>query len=198
MTHIFTVAAAVQSFIESKGWSFCFIGGLALQRWGDPRHTQDVDLTLLTGFGEEEPFVDALANRFKPRFPDAVAFALQRRVLMLSDETGVPVDVALGALPFEQASVRRSSLFRTAGNLQLRTCSAEDLVVHKVFAGRPKDWLDVENILIRQNSKLDLGLIEAELKPLLELKEDSASLPELRRLKTKIDRSLTNLRPDVS
>jgi hypothetical protein len=193
MTHIFTAAAAVQSFIESKGWGFCFIGGLALQRWGDPRHTQDVDLTLMTGFGGEEPFVAALAARFKPRYADAVAFALQRRVLMLVDEEGVPIDVAFGALPFEEGSVQRSSLFRTAGNLELRTCSAEDLIVHKVFAGRSKDWMDVEGILIRQNSRLDHGLIESELKPLLELKEDAASLSELRQLKAKIDRALRDL-----
>ena len=30
------------------------MGGVALQRWGEPRLTQDVDLTLLTGFGDEE------------------------------------------------------------------------------------------------------------------------------------------------
>lgn len=36
---------------------FCFIGGLALLRWGEPRTTRDTNLTLLTGFGGEERFI---------------------------------------------------------------------------------------------------------------------------------------------
>jgi len=42
----------------------------------------------------------------------------------------------------------------------LTTCSAEDLVVHKVFAGRGLDWGDVERVLIRQHGKLNLHQAE--------------------------------------
>ena len=47
MNELIRVAADVQGFCESRRWRFCFIGGLALQRWGEPRETVDVDLTLL-------------------------------------------------------------------------------------------------------------------------------------------------------
>ena len=57
MIEIFRAASELQTVCESQSWEFCFIGGLALQRWGEPRETVDVDLTLLTGFGGEEPFV---------------------------------------------------------------------------------------------------------------------------------------------
>lgn len=50
----------MQEFYRSQDWRFCFIGGLAVQRWSEPRVTDDVDLTLITGFGTEEPFIDAL------------------------------------------------------------------------------------------------------------------------------------------
>jgi hypothetical protein len=33
---------------------------LAVQRWGEPRITLDVDLTVLAGYGGERPFIDAL------------------------------------------------------------------------------------------------------------------------------------------
>jgi hypothetical protein len=62
---VLAAAGEVQSFCKSQGWRFCFIGGVALQRWGEPRLTQDVDLTLLTGFGNEEKFVDALLKEFR-------------------------------------------------------------------------------------------------------------------------------------
>jgi len=44
---VIRAAAELQAFCESQQWQFCIIGGLALQRWGEPRETADVDLTLL-------------------------------------------------------------------------------------------------------------------------------------------------------
>ena len=54
MNPVFEAALEVQRFLQERHWRFCIIGGVALQRWGEPRATVDVDLTLLTGFGEEE------------------------------------------------------------------------------------------------------------------------------------------------
>ena len=54
MNGLYEAALEVQSFMQRRGWRFCIIGGLALQRWGDPRVTRDVDVTVLTGFGDEE------------------------------------------------------------------------------------------------------------------------------------------------
>ncbi|MFM9969142.1 MAG: hypothetical protein ACKVQK_12180 [Burkholderiales bacterium] len=50
---VFGAAQEVQIFLRRSGYSFCFIGGVALQRWGQPRFTLDVDLTLLAPFVEE-------------------------------------------------------------------------------------------------------------------------------------------------
>jgi hypothetical protein len=54
--------------------------------------------------------------------------------------------------------------------------------VLKTFAGRDRDWLDVDGILVRQGQRLDCGLILRELKPLVELKEDEAAIPRLERM----------------
>jgi hypothetical protein len=59
----------------------CLIGGLAVQRWGEPRATQDVDLTLLAPLGEEKRSIDLLLRRYKGRDANAREFALARRVL---------------------------------------------------------------------------------------------------------------------
>jgi hypothetical protein len=39
MKDLYEIAAKVQGFLASQQWKFCFIGGLALQRWGEPRLT---------------------------------------------------------------------------------------------------------------------------------------------------------------
>jgi hypothetical protein len=179
---LFDAADQVQTLCWQEKWAFCFIGGLAVQRWGEPRLTRDVDLTLLVGFGDEHRFVDRLATRFDARVDNLLDFARRTRVVLLRTAEGVPIDVALGALPFEERSVQRSSDWRVDTSMLLRTCSAEDLVVHKVFAGRDRDWADLGGIVARNGSRLDRQLIEEELDPLLELKDDPAAMERLNRL----------------
>src|SRR5437667_11294786 len=111
MIHLPGVVAAaedVQAFCQRHHWGFCFIGGVAVQRWGEPRLTQDVDLTLLTGFGKEEQFIDLLLGAYAARRADARDFALSHRVLLLRTASGVDVAVALGAFPFEDRSGQRA------------------------------------------------------------------------------------------
>jgi len=179
---IFAAALEVQAFCEARTFRFCFIGGLALQRWGEPRLTQDVDLTVITGFGCEPAYADHFLSAFAPRIPDAREFALRHRVLLLLGRAGIPLDVALGAMPFEERAVDRSSPFPVAEGISLRTCSAEDLIVFKAFAGRAQEWIDIEGIAFRQYRRLETDLIWQELSPLLELKEDDQTGPRLRRL----------------
>jgi hypothetical protein len=187
---ILAAAGEVQSFCDRRGWRSCLIGGIAVQRWGEPRFTQDVDLTLLTGFGDEECFVETLLRELPPRRPDAREFALRHRVLLAQTRGGVSVDIALGALPFEERCVGRASTWRLDGGTSLRTCSPEDLVVHKAFAGRELDWSDVERVLIRQHGKLDWNLIRDELAPLLEIKGAVEAMDKLGRIRATVERRL--------
>ncbi|MFH1176963.1 MAG: hypothetical protein V1750_06110 [Acidobacteriota bacterium] len=60
MNPIFTAALEVQGFCQAHGWRFFFIGGIAVQRWGEPRLTQDVDISIVTGFGHEGEYADEL------------------------------------------------------------------------------------------------------------------------------------------
>ena len=188
---VFQAAEEVQAFCTKQGWRFCFIGGLALQRWGEPRLTQDADLTLLTGFGAEESFADRLLAHFAGRRVDTREFALRHRVLLIKTDTGVAVDVAFGGVPFEERSVERASPWLWTTGHTLTTCSAEDLIIHKVFAGRDRDWGDVESVLVRQHVKLDLSLARRELKPLLELKGQPESMTKFDGLVATVTRRLS-------
>jgi hypothetical protein len=184
VNRIFEAALEVDQFCRAKAWSFCIIGGVAVQRWGEPRGTQDVDLTVIAGFGGEEAFVDALLAAFSPRRADARDFALRSRVLLARATNGTPLDVALGGLPYEERAAKRSTDFEVAPGQTIRTCGAEDLVILKAFAGRERDWIDLERVAVRQAGRLDERLIFRELEPLLELKgapEAAARLREILR-----------------
>ncbi len=185
MNSIIAAALELQSFCSSRKWDFSIIGGLAVQRWGEPRNTIDADLTLITGFGREEEFVDELLTKFVTRRPDARDFALQYRVLLLQASNGIPLDIALGAMPFEVRSVERATAWQVANDASLITVCPEDLIVHKAFAGRPRDWLDIEGVLVVSGDSLDWQLIEYELRPLIELKECPEAFDQLMHLKQK-------------
>lgn len=140
-------------------------------------------MTLLVGWGNEEPFVDELLSHFTARIDNAREHALQHRVLLLKHPNGTPLDIGLGGLPFEERAVQRATYFSLTSELGYLTCSAEDLIVHKVFAGRPQDWVDVRSVLVRQGTRLDLMQIEEELVPLLELLEIPERLEQFNALR---------------
>lgn len=181
MNGLFAAATEIQDFCHDRQWRFCLIGGIAVQRWGEPRQTRDVDLTLLTGFGGEAPFIQELFASFEGRFPDAAAFARDHRVALLQSSAGVGLDIALGALPFEERAVARATDW-TIGDVVLHTCSAEDLVVHKAFAGRAQDWIDIEMVVARQGGLLDTALVLNEAVPLLEVKQATDDRDRLKAL----------------
>ena len=182
MRDLFHLANELQSFCRARHWRFCFIGGIALQRWGEPRLTGDVDLTVLTGIGGEAGYIEEFLSAFTGRTPDAAEFARRSRVLLLRSEKGIPIDVSLGALPFEERVVERATVYRFLADTRLDTCSAEDLIVLKAFADRSRDWTDIEGILLRTGDQLAWDTVEIELPPLCEAKEAPHVMPRLRAL----------------
>ena len=99
------------------------------------------------------------------------------------------MDIAFGVLPFEERCVEQASDWELSPGIVLHTCSAEDLVILKAFAGRPRDWIDIESVLVRQGRSLDWRQILGELKPLLELRETPENLDRLQQLRSKVDKS---------
>ncbi len=182
MNPLFVAAVRVQEFCTKRNWRTCYIGGVTVQRWGEQRQTKDGDLTLLTRFQNEEHYVDEILSGFRSRREDAREFALRNRVLLIEDTSGIPFDIALAGLPFEERTVERATPWKLESGDHLITCSAEDLIVHKAFAGRNRDWADIERILQRQGKRLDFKLIFEELRPLLELKEEPENEERLRKL----------------
>jgi hypothetical protein len=179
---VIAAALELQERLLEIGLPYCFIGGIAVQRWGEPRLTVDADATVLSDWEHDERLADALLATFSGRLVDSREFALRHRVLLLSGSDGTPLDVALGAIPFEHRSVERGSHWHLPAGRSLLTCSAEDLIVHKAFASRDRDWVDIDGVLVRQGLVLDTALILEELRPLAALKEEPGIVTRLEAL----------------
>jgi hypothetical protein len=185
---LFEAAVEVQEFCTRRNWKFCFIGGLGVVRWGRPRQTNDVDLMLLTGFGNEHAFIDMLLEEYASRIGSPREFALENRILLLAASNGVPIDLSLAGLPFEEAMIHRATDWQCDEGIFLRTASAEDMIVLKSFASRPQDWFDVEQIVVRQGNTLNWKLILSDLQPLSELKEAPEILERLNMIRDRAAR----------
>lgn len=173
MKALFAAAKEVFDWLDAHGVRGCLIGALVVQRWGEPRLTHDVDLTVLAEIGNEERIIDICLEGFRARIEDARAFALRQRVILLFAGNGVEVDVALGGTSFETECFDRATPYEFEPGCVLPTCSAEDLIIHKVVAARPQDIPDIRGIVNRQFRNLDLARIRHWLKVFAEVKEDA-------------------------
>ncbi len=154
MNPILEAANELQQFLLGKNLPYCFIEGIAVLRWGRPRTTQDVDVSLFVTSENENQVVSSLLERFQARISDAHEFALQNRVVLAVSTNQIALDIALAQFEFEKQVIDRATPFAFANDVTLLTVSADDLVVMKSFAGRDQDWLDVKGIVGTQNLNL--------------------------------------------
>lgn len=175
---ILDAVAELAEFLEAEEMPYAVIGGIAVQYWGESRTTRDVDIVVLVPPDKTDRFLQRAADRFHPRIADAVSFARQNRVLLLEASDGTPADISLGIPGYEEEALKRAVTGSIGGSRTFKIISAEDLIIHKVLAGRPRDMEDAERILVRRK-KIDLGYITKWLEAFSPIVEDRRLLSEL-------------------
>lgn len=142
-------------FLEYRHLAYAVIGGMALAQWGVVRATLDVDFKIAVPDTDYAAVRDLLVRRFPlPGRPD-----LPTNPLIVSvDADGVIVDFLL-ALPGYDSGVVDRAIRKSYKGHEIRFCSAEDLIILKAVAARPRDWLDIEGLVEAQRSRLNLDFI---------------------------------------
>lgn len=151
--------AAIRDLVvwfEAVGIRGVVTGGVAASLLGRPRVTRDVDALVLARDEVWGHFLSAGARHgFYPRRPDALEFARLTRVLLVRHEpSGVDVDIVFAALPFEEEVVERAA-WVDVGGVRVPLATAEDLIIMKAVAHRPRDLADIES-LVDANPALDV------------------------------------------
>lgn len=135
--------------LTSTGAPWMIIGGIAVIAHGVRRFTTDIDAAVRGDAISVDLLVDALErHEIIPRIPNASTFARENLVLLARHApTGVDLDVSLAWSTFEHDAIEAAE--RTAfGSVQVPMSTAEDLVVFKAIAGRPRDIDDAESLLV--------------------------------------------------
>ncbi|MCG6950072.1 MAG: nucleotidyltransferase [Acidobacteria bacterium] len=161
------ILANLADNLNRKNLGYMVIGGQAVLVHGEPRLTKDIDVTVAAGLEKLDLLVEvAEASGLEP-LVDPEEFTTRTMVLpCLHKPSGVRVDFILSFSPYEREAIDRAAEIEVAGS-KVRFASAEDLIVHKVLAGRPRDLEDVRSVLLK-NPKLDQRLVSEVLSDLQE------------------------------
>jgi len=150
-----------------------FGGALALAYYAEPRATVDVDINVFVPPEDHEEVFAALAPLGVRRPEDADR--LERDGQSRWRWGPNPVDLFFAHDPIH-AAMKRDVRKVPFGDVRIPILSPEHLIVCKVLFDRPKDWLDIEQILITE-VELDLGEVDSWLEKAL-----SSSDPRRERL----------------
>lgn len=139
--------------ISEKKIPYMIIGGQAVLLYGTPRLTQDIDITLgisVDGLSDVVAICNAAGLSIIP--DDYQGFAQKTFVLPAQDKkSGIRVDFIFSFTPYEQQAIKRARKVKI-GDRFVKFASAEDVIIHKIFAGRPRDMEDIRHIVIKNPS----------------------------------------------
>ncbi|MFO7899784.1 MAG: hypothetical protein R6V58_12085 [Planctomycetota bacterium] len=176
MDEISAAAVELHEWLSSRGITHFFIGGIAAQHWGEARQTGDVELCAIVPAEGEADFVADVLGHFVSRMDDPAEFARQARMLMVVSSSGCPVDIALAGTGFEEQAAAHTFDLEVLPGKSIPICSAEDLVIYKALAGRPKDVFDLQAIVGAQGPDLDVRRVRRLLRMLCQAIEDDEPL----------------------
>lgn len=127
---------------------YMLIGGQAVLQYGRPRLTEDIDVTLGVDSSSLSVVVEAVSEiPLSPRVRDVESIVKKTNVLPLVDpESGVKVDCIFSFLPYERQAINRANRIAVSGQT-VRVAAVEDVIIHKLVAGRPRDIEDVVGIV---------------------------------------------------
>ena len=159
-----TLLAKISKALEQEGVPYMVIGGQAVLIYGEPRFTRDIDITL--GVDTDQAariFKIARELSLEPRENATEEFVKRNALLTVEDrETKIVVDFIFSFLPYERQAIQRAKLVHI-GAASVRFATAEDTIIHKLFAGRPLDIEDAKSI-VNNTRDLDKSYLKRWLK----------------------------------
>lgn len=158
------ILARIGAALVKYNIPYMIIGGQAVLLYGEPRLTRDIDITLGVDTNHLNQLLSILQNiPLKPIPEDIESFVKQTMVLPALDETtGIRVDFIFSFTPYETEAIKRAKGINIL-NQEVYFASVEDVIIHKIFAGRPRDLEDARTILLK-NPDIDNTYIRDWLK----------------------------------
>jgi hypothetical protein len=157
-------------------------GAVALAYYAVPRGTVDVDVNVFVPVDRWPEIRDALAPLGVNVSADYAALERDGQVRLWWDRN--PVDLFFSYDPFHEEMRRATRRVPFAGKT-IPILGPEHLAVCKAMFDRPKDWIDIEQMIVATDP-LDLPEVEAWLESMVG--EDTQRLVRLREIRERLGR----------
>jgi predicted nucleotidyltransferase len=146
-----TIIARLAFVLTKHAIPYMIIGGQAVLLYGNPRLTKDVDVTLDLNVDSLNKAISVINEIGLKVIPENYEeFVRDTMVLPVRDEkTSIRVDLIFSFTPYEKEAIQRAQKVRLGG-VDVTFAAPEDVIIHKIFAGRPRDLEDVSSILAKQ------------------------------------------------
>ena len=153
-----TAIGEIGPLLDGLSIRWALIGGLAANRFRrSPRNTDDVDLLLAdAGPGPDTLESTLIAAGWSVQRADPIGDLLRARHAELG-----PVDLLVAGTAYQHEALQRAlaAVERVPGAGAVPALTVEDVIVHKLIAGRYRDLADIEEIL-ESDPTLDEDYIE--------------------------------------
>ena len=167
--------------LKAQRIKYVVIGGVAVTVVGEPRFTADLDAIVFVDPAGLERLLRAAVKRGFSADVAAELAAVAGGGSVRLERGRFHFDLIVRSLFIEDLALQHSRL-RRVFQRSVRFPSAEDLLILKVAAGRPRDLIDAEGIVRRHVDGLDRAYVERVLGQLCDLAEDHALLDRWRQL----------------
>lgn len=156
MTDLTAALYDIVDILEELHVPYVVMGGIAVRVHGIPRPTHDVDFTIsLPRTSLPQFFANATAKGFtvpevyESGWVDQVAGMPLVKLRIYLESHGVDVDVFLAESNFQRSLLSRRQFHDYEGRT-IAFVSPEDLILLKLVANRPRDLMDVGDVLFVQ------------------------------------------------
>jgi hypothetical protein len=143
---------AVHEMLDSMRVTHQFGGAVALAWYRSARATTDVDLNITLAPENAEPVLGAISHLGVTVSPSDRA-AIERDGQTRLDWDGSYLDLFFATLDLHQDMAKHARLVEF-GRVQIPILSPEHLMVCKAVFDRPKDWVDIEE-MVAWGTKID-------------------------------------------
>ncbi|MEM3112481.1 MAG: nucleotidyl transferase AbiEii/AbiGii toxin family protein [Candidatus Anstonellales archaeon] len=145
-----TLIKRIAKALQEANLPYMIIGGQAVLFYGEPRLTKDIDITLGVDTEALKEVVEVTKKlNFKILINDVDDFVKKTMVLPTEDpSTGVRVDFIFSHSLYEKQAIERAKEVKF-GRIPVKMASLEDVVIHKIVAGRQRDLDDVKNLFLK-------------------------------------------------
>ena len=136
--------------LDNNSIPYMVIGGQAVLLYGEPRLTRDVDITLGISIEKLDNILKTIEAAGLIPLPENIEDFVQKTfVLPVKDkETDIRIDFVFSQTEYEKLAIENANIIKIEDSV-IVFASLEDMIIHKVFSGRPRDIEDARSMLIR-------------------------------------------------